>query len=202
MPLIDELDAVVFDVGEVLFGWSLRALYAKLIADPAELDWFLANVVTTGWHFQHDAGRPTAETVAELVAEHPAHRDLIEAFPRRFAETITGPIPGMHELVAELGARGVPLYAITNFGHEFWALFRPSQPIFDRFRDIVVSGTERMMKPDPAIFELAKRRFGGDAARMLFVDDRADNVAAAEAAGFRGWLFDGDAARLRGALLQ
>ncbi|MDT7932987.1 MAG: HAD-IA family hydrolase [Sphingomonadaceae bacterium] len=201
MPLIDELDAVVFDVGEVLFGWSLRALYAKLIADPAKLDWFLANVVTTGWHFQHDAGRSTAETVAELVAEHPAHRDLIEAFPRRFSETITGPIPGMHELVAELDDRGVPLYAITNFGHEFWALFRPSQPIFDRFRDIVISGTERMMKPDPAIFELAKQRFGGNAARMLFVDDRADNVAAAEAAGFRGWQFDGDAARLRAALL-
>ena len=62
-------------------------------------------------------------------------------------------------------------------------------PVFERFRDVLVSGEERMMKPDPAIFALAIKRFGIDPATALFVDDRADNIAAAEAAGFQGWLF-------------
>jgi 2-haloacid dehalogenase len=71
--------AVVFDIGRVLFDWNLRHLFAKLIADEAELDWFLGNVVTDEWHFQSDAGRPLAEMVPELVARFPEHRPLIYA---------------------------------------------------------------------------------------------------------------------------
>src|SRR3546814_1043940 len=71
-------------------------------------------------------------------------------------------MPGSLELVERLDDAGGPLFAITNFGHEFWEGFRPTQPIFDRFRDIIVSGTEKLMKPDPAIYALAIERFGID----------------------------------------
>lgn len=183
------VEAVVFDVGKVLFEWDLRYLYAKLIDDPGELEWFVANVVTSDWHFQHDAGRPLAETLPERVALFPEHRALIEAFGPRFVETIPGPVPGSLELVEALHARGVPLYAITNFGAEFWQAFRPSQPVFDRFRDIVVSGVEKLIKPDPAIFALAARRFGRAPGEMLFIDDNAANVAAARAGGWQAHHF-------------
>ncbi len=192
--------AVVFDVGHVLYGWDIRALYARLIADPVRLDWFLTNVVTPQWHFQHDAGRPWRETTAELAAEFPGEADLIAAYGPRWLETITGPVPGMLELVAELDDAGVPLYAITNFSAEFWAMFRPTAPIFDRFRDIVVSGAERLTKPDPAIYALALKRFGLAAGEGLFIDDRADNVTAGEAAGFPGHVFR-DAVTLRTTLV-
>ncbi len=181
--------SVIFDVGKVLFDWDLRYLFAKLIDDPAELEWFVTHVVTAEWHFQHDAGRPLAEMVPERKAAFPAHGALIDAYATRFNETIPGPVPGSLDLVARLDAAGVPLFAITNFGHEFWAGFRPTQPIFDRFRDIIVSGTEKLMKPDPAIFALAIERFGIDPAGALFVDDVAENVAAAEEAGIAGHLF-------------
>ena len=179
------VEAVVFDVGRVLYQWQLRALFAKLIEDPAELDWFLANVVTEEWHFQHDAGRPLADMVAERQAQFPGHADLIAAYPTRFDETIPGPVSGSIELVERLDARGVPLFAITNFGAEFWATFRPTAPVFGRFRDIVVSGVERLVKPDPAIFRLAERRFGHRAAAMLFIDDNADNIASAAQLGWQ-----------------
>lgn len=179
------VEAVVFDVGRVLYQWQLRALFAKLIEDPAELDWFLANVVTEEWHFQHDAGRPLADMVAERQAQFPGHADLIAAYPTRFNETIPGPVPGSIELVERLDARGVPLFAITNFGAEFWAMFRPTAPVFGRFRDIVVSGVERLVKPDPAIFRLAERRFGHRAEAMLFIDDNADNIASAAQLGWQ-----------------
>jgi len=159
VPRIDTLSAIVFDIGQVLYRWDIRALYAKLIPDPALLDWFCSNVVTPEWHFQHDAGRSHRDTVPELVARYPAERDLIEAYAPRWLETIPGPVPGMLELVEEIAASGKPLYAITNFSAEFWDMFRPTAPVFDHFRDVVVSGAERMMKPDPAIYELAVSRF-------------------------------------------
>ena len=87
----------------------------------------------------------------------------------------------------------MPLFAITNFGHEFWEGFRPTQPIFDRFQGIIVSGTEKLMKPDPAIYRLAIARFGIDPSGALFIDDVAANVAGAESLGIAGHRFNGAA---------
>lgn len=181
--------SVIFDVGRVLFDWDLRYLFAKLIDDKDELEWFVGNVVTPGWHFQHDAGRPLAEMLPARKAEFPDHVALIDAYAARFNETIPGPMPGSLELVERLDEAGVPLFAITNFGHEFWEGFRPTQPIFDRFRDIVVSGAEKMMKPDPAIYTHAIERFGIDPAGAIFIDDVAANIAGAESVGIAGHQF-------------
>ena len=178
------ITTVVFDVGRVLVQWDLRFLFEKLIADNAELDWFLTHVVTPEWHFQHDAGRPLADMVAERKAEFPAYAALIDAYATRFNETIPGPVAGSLEIVRELAKKGVPLYAITNFGAEFWDMFRPTQPIFDLFRDIIVSGKEKLVKPEPEIYQLALARFGLRPGEALFIDDNIDNVAAARANGF------------------
>ncbi len=155
-----QAEAVVFDVGRVLYQWHLRHLFEKLVTDPARLDMLLGEVVTEEWHFEHDRGRTLGEMVPERIALYPDFEPEIRAYAARFNETIPGPVPGSHALVERLDARGVPLYAITNFGAEFWAGFRPTAPIFDRFRAIVVSGEEKLAKPDPAIFDLAARRFG------------------------------------------
>lgn len=185
----DAPKAVVWDVGRVLYQWDLRCLFAKLIDEPSELDWFLANVVTEEWHFEHDAGRPLAEMVPERQALFPDHAELIAAYARRFNETIPGPVPGTHAFVEALAERGVAQFALTNFGAEFWDQFRPTAPIFDHMRDIVVSGREKCVKPDPAIFALAERRFGHEPGDLLFIDDRADNIAAAKARGWHGHVF-------------
>ena len=192
--------AVVFDVGNVLYDWNPRFLYERLIEDDRALDAFLRDVTTKEWHFQHDEGRPFAETSAELSAQFPEHADLIAHWGPRFSETIPGMLPGMADLVAEIDAAGVPLYAITNFSGEFWRPFREREAaIFDRFRDIVVSGDERLVKPDLAIYRLALDRFGLQPGEAVFVDDREDNVAAANRAGMRGLQFV-DAPTLRGEL--
>jgi 2-haloacid dehalogenase len=186
-----QIRAVVFDVGNVLYGWDIGALYRKLIPDPAKLDWFLAHVVTPEWHFQHDRGRPHVETVAELTAQYPAEADLIAQYVPRWLETITGPVPGMLELVAELDERGVPIFGITNFSHEFWPSFREAAPVFDRFQDVIVSGAEKLLKPERAIYELALRRFALQPGEGLFIDDRQENITGGEKVGFPGHLFTG-----------
>jgi len=86
------------------------------------------------------------------------------------------------------------LFAITNFAAEFWDMFRPVAPIFDRFEDIVVSGAERLFKPEPEIYRLALRRFGLAPGEGLFIDDRIENVRGAKAEGFAAHHFTGVAA--------
>ena len=195
--------AVVFDVGNVLYHWNPRALYERLIPEPPALDAFMRDVVTMEWHFQHDAGRDFADSSAELIARFPQHRDLILLWGERFEETITGPVPGMIELVEQLDAAGVPLFAITNFSREFWVPFRAKrEDVFGRFRDLVVSGDVKLTKPDPAIYSLALERFGLASGEGLFIDDNLANVESARACGFEAFYFEGDIAALRHRLAE
>ena len=182
--MTSSIQTVVFDVGNVLYRWDRRLPYVAHFADPAKLDDFLATVIPLEWHAQHDAGRPAAEMVAERSALFPRHATLIADWFTRFNESIPGPVPGSLELVERLLANGIPLHGITNFGADTWAGFRPTAPMFDSFRDIVVSGDEKLAKPDPAIYALAERRFGYAPEAMLFIDDSLPNVEAARA---RGW---------------
>lgn len=178
--------AAIFDIGNVLFTWHPRFLYERLIEDDRALAAFLGDVLTLDWHFQHDEGRDFAETSAELTALHPQHAELIAAWQPRFNESVGGPVPGMHDLVGDLDSAGVPLFAITNFSHEFFPPFRAEWPqLFDRFRDIVVSGDEKLVKPDPAIYHLSLARFGLEPHEAVFIDDNEANVLAARALGIR-----------------
>ncbi len=181
---MSEIDAVVFDVGRVIVQWDLRHLFSKLIADAEELDWFLDNVVTLDWHFEHDSGRPLNQMLPDRKAQFPQYADHLDAYATRFLETIPGPVPGTAQVITDLDAAGHKLFGITNFGSEFWQQFRPTCPVLDRFGDIVVSGDEKLTKPDPAIFHLAAERFGHPAKRMLFIDDSQAN---SESASILGW---------------
>jgi 2-haloacid dehalogenase len=191
--------AVIFDVGGVLYHWDPRILYERLIDDDRALDAFLANVVTREWHFQHDQGRPFAETSAELIARFPEHAALIAAWGTRFQESMGPAIHGMPELVAELDEAGVPIYGITNFSGEFWPAFRAArEDMFGRFRGIIVSGEERVWKPNPEIYLLARERFGLAEGEAVFVDDVAVNAEGATQAGMVGVHFtDAPALRVR-----
>jgi 2-haloacid dehalogenase len=196
-----KITTVVFDVGRVLFEWDLRHLFVKLITDKDELEYFVTHIVTPEWHYQHDAGRGLSDMVAERVAEFPQYAELIQAYQTRITETIPGPVAGTHEIVRELSRKNIPLFVITNFGEEFWDRFRPAQPIFDHFGDILVSGVEKLVKPDPAIYALALKRFGLKPGEAIFIDDNFDNVVSARENGFAAHHFT-DAESLRRALVE
>ncbi|MBA4161019.1 MAG: hydrolase [Novosphingobium sp.] len=183
------IEAVVFDIGNVLVRWDRRLPFVDHFADPAEFDHFMDEVIPLSWHAEHDAGRPAAELVAERSALFPHYAPLIHDWFARFNESIPGPVEGSEELVEALHAGGVPLYAITNFGADTWAGFHPVFPLAERFRDIVVSGVEKLAKPDPAIYALAAARFGHDPAAMLFIDDSLPNVVAARECGWHAHHF-------------
>lgn len=186
----EAVEAVVFDVGRVLVQWDMRCLLRKVV--PADqVEWVFRNVVSEEWHFRHDAGEELDALVAERKAEFPEHAAAIDAYATRFNETVPGLVEGTPELVARLAASDVPLYAITNFAAPFWDAYRPTEPLFGHFRDVVVSGAEKIAKPDPAIYRLAERRFGHPAQAMLFIDDNPANIAGARALGWQVHLFAG-----------
>ena len=194
--MMAQIEAVVFDVGKVLVEWERDLPFRRLIPDAAERAWFMEQVIPLDWHGEHDAGGEAEAMIAERSALFPDHAHLIRAWLDNFNETIPGPVPGSTEIVEELHAAGVPLFAITNFGADTWAGFAPGYPLFGRFRDIVVSGVEKLAKPDPAIYALAERRFGLAGNSMLFVDDSLANVESARSCGWHAHHFS-NAATLR-----
>jgi len=191
---------LIFDLGGVVLDWNPRHLFRALIPDEAEREWFLTEVCSLRWNAQMDAGKPSAQAVAELSAEYPEHAALIRAYWDRWPEMLGGLVPGTGELLTDLAAAGRDLYAITNFNGEVWPLTQAMFPVLSCFSDVVVSSVAGICKPDPAIFALALRQFGVAAGDCLFIDDVAANVAGARAAGLAGLQFT-SASALRRLLL-
>jgi 2-haloacid dehalogenase len=188
--------AVVFDLGGVLIDWDPRYLYRTLFDDEAEMESFLATVTTPEWNLAQDAGRSWAEAVEELAARHPEHRERIEAYWHRWPETLGEAIEPTVAVLAELRERAVRLLALSNWSAETFPLARPRYPFLEWFDGIVISGQERLVKPDPRLFGVLVERHGIEPSTTVFVDDQPRNVEAAAALGFRALRFV-DAASLR-----
>ncbi len=193
--------AVLFDLGGVLVDWNPRHLYRRLFVDERAMEGFLATVCTPAWNEEQDLGRPFAEGVRLLTERHPHWAEEIRAFDACWEEMLKGPIAGSVALLGGLRERGIALFALTNWSAEKFAVSRARFAFFEWFGGIMVSGEERLKKPDPRIFRLAARRFGLDPAATLFVDDSARNVDAAAGLGFRTHRFV-DALALNRALVE
>ena len=142
------------------------------------------------------AGRPWAEAVELLVAEHPERRELIEAFHRRWPEMLAGEIPGTVDVLADLRAAGIRLVALSNWSAEMFPVARERFDFLAWFEGIVISGDVGVNKPDRRIFEHLTEQFGIEPAAALFIDDSPANVDAATTLGFRSIHFT-DATALR-----
>jgi 2-haloacid dehalogenase len=182
----DSCDTVVFDLGGVLIDWDPRHLYRSLFCgDHAAMERFLSEVCTPAWNQQQDAGRPWAEAVAMLQKQFPEYDGLIRAYHLRWSEMIAGEMPGTVAILRALHATGTPLYALTNWSQETFPIAEQRFDFLTLFRGIVVSGSERLVKPDLAIYRLLVKRYGLDPARCVYVDDNATNAAAATLLGMR-----------------
>ena len=175
---------VVFDLGGVLIDWNPRHLYRQLFDDEAAMERFLAEVCHTAWNEEQDRGRTFAEGIEEAAARHPEHRPLIEAYFARWGEMVAGEIDGAVAILAELKDAGHELHALTNWSVETFPIARERYAFLNWFGSILVSGEERLIKPDPRIFELLLERIGRTAEACVYIDDNPKNAAAAAALGF------------------
>ncbi len=183
---------VLFDLGNVVVDWEPERLYRRRFGDAEKAAWFCREICTREWHANHDRGVPMEASIAAKIREFPEYSGHIRAWRSEWLDMFHGYVPGVPQLMARLEEARIPLFGLSNIPAEV------SEETFSAFamirilRDVVVSGRENLIKPDPRIYQLALQRMGGpDPGDVLFVDDREDNVLAARALGLKGHVFQG-----------
>ena len=174
---------VVFDLGGVIIDWNPRYLMDRAIADARKREEFLAWIPAANFLPALDVARDSRAAIAPIIAQYPHFAKEIAIYIDRFAETIAGEFPDMAALVQRLQASNVALYGLTNWAGDTFDLVRPGLPTLALLRDIVVSGHEGVIKPDPRIFELMCHRGGFTAGDAVFIDDSLKNAEAARRFG-------------------
>ncbi len=181
-----KIKAIIFDVGNVLVHWDPRRAYEPLFEGRNDdLDYFLNEVCTLEWHTKHDQGVPFSDNIGALQEKFPHYQDMIAVFEQEWDNMMGDIIHGTVGLLHQLHDLRYPLFALTNFPACKFAEFRQQHKFMSLFQDIVISGEEKITKPDPRIYQILLKRTGIAADRMLFIDDRMENLEAAQDCGLQ-----------------
>ncbi|MGJ8586346.1 MAG: HAD family hydrolase [Marinosulfonomonas sp.] len=176
---------IVFDIGNVLIAWDAHAAFRDAFEDDAAIDDFLEKVGFYAWNLEQDRGRSRADAIASIQADHPDHARLLIRFFDRFPDTIQQKITESWEVLADLKSAGHRVFGLTNWGAETWPMAKIVHPELNHvFEDVIVSGEEKMIKPDARIYELLTRRNNLVPADCLFIDDSLKNVEGAQSVGW------------------
>lgn len=180
-----KINTIVFDLDDVLIDWNPEYLYSKLFEDTQELDYFLDKICTMDWSEEQAAGRPIREATEALIKKHPYYAHEIDAYYKRYDEMFGDPIIECIDLLEHLyQEQKYPLYALTNWSSETFPIVREHYPFLDYFKGVMVSGEEKLKKPDPKIYQRLLRRYGIDPLHTLFIDDCMKSIHIARSIGF------------------
>ena len=185
-----EIKNIVFDFGGVLIDWNPRYLYRKVFSDEASMERFLKEICTGEWNEKQDGGRPFREGIDELIKVFPGEAEKITLYFDRWEEMVGGEIKGTPEVFYELKSLGFALYGLTNWSGETFPKVKHRFPFLNEFNGIVVSGDEKLLKPDPEIFKLLLSRYDLVPGETLFIDDNPVNVQAAFNLGLEAIRFE------------
>jgi HAD superfamily hydrolase (TIGR01509 family) len=180
---------VVFDIGNVLLRWDPRYLYRKLFGEEERMERFLTTALGMDFVSHTDIAKDFAAAVDARAREFPEFAEEIRMFHERWIETLGEPIEENVALLRRLRASSAPVYALSNFAHETFALAERKHDFLREFDDRVISGHVGVHKPDAAIYEILFKRAGRRPGELLFIDDSPANVRASEALGMKAILF-------------
>lgn len=180
----NNIETIIFDLGAVLIDWNPRHLYRKIFKTEEEITWFLENICTSEWNDNQDAGRSFAEATEELIAKHPEWEAPVRAWYDRWQETIQGPIHETVEILKTIkDSNRYRLYALTNWSAETFPWALSTFDFLHWFEGIVVSGVEKMRKPQPEFYQILFDRYDVDPNTSLFIDDNIKNIRAGKEVG-------------------
>ena len=183
------MKSVIFDVGMVLLIWEPWRIWGDDFQTRSEVDDFIHEIDFMNWHKSQDGGRTFAEAVADHAEKYPKYAKILGKYDSHWDQSIPGAIEGSVEILKGLQNLNTPLYAITNYPAGKFKLARQRFEFLNVFRDVVVSGEEGILKPDPAIYQVLLDRNGLIASDCIFIDDSQANIDAAIALGIDGILF-------------
>jgi len=180
------INTIIFDLGAVLIDWNPHHLYRKLIADDEQRQYFFDNICTSDWNEEQDAGRSLKEGTELLISQHPEHEENIRAFYGRWNEMLAGPVQGTVDIFKALKESGkYKIYALSNWSAETFEIAQREFDFLNWFDGMVVSGVEKIRKPDPAFYNLLLTRYQVKPEEAVFIDDNYRNILAAEALGIQ-----------------
>lgn len=186
----EQIDTVVFDVGNVLLSWQAQELLDLLVPERPDLHAELTiRIFKSPYWCMRDRGSATLE---EVIAAMSKTAPELEPYVRRVMENWID-LPAMPEGVSALKAckaHGKRLYALTNYADKEFAHACATHDFFALFDDYVVSGREHMVKPQQGIYDCLISRFGLDPSRTLFIDDSPANIEAALECGWQGLCYN------------
>ncbi len=181
---------IVFDFGGVLLDWNPRYFYRTFFWDEKEMEHFLANVCNDEWNAEQDKGRSFAEGVKLLQWEHPEYREAIALFAERWEDMLKCELPETVNLLRKLKNEGYGIYGLTNWSAETIQIVYRRYDFFKLFDGIVVSGEEKLIKPDKQIYNILLERYHLKAKESVFIDDNPANIESAWELGFNVILFN------------
>ena len=181
---------IIFDFGNVLVKWEPEKIYAEHFGSEEKAWWFMRHVTDSVWRNRIDAGESQDACISELQAAHPDYSEAIAVYRDRWRDMLTGEMPGMYSLVEELKRR-TEVFGLTNWSMETFPEARQRFRILQLIDRYVVSGAERLVKPDPRLFQRLLDRYSLSADDCIFIDDNPDNVQSACRMGMEGIVFDG-----------
>lgn len=179
-----KITSVVFDIGGVLIDWNPRHMFRNVFESEEEMEWFLSNICTYDWNVQQDGGKLFSVATAELSAKYPEYSDKIAMYYGRWTEMLGGELSDTVEIFQELKSAGMPLYALSNWSHEAFPYAYERYGFMKQFDGLVVSGYEKLLKPDHAIYRVLMERYNINPAESVYIDDNKPNADAARELGF------------------
>jgi len=180
---MSHINTVIFDFGGVLIDWNPRYMYRNEFEEISEMEYFLDKVCTDDWNLQQDKGRSLAEGTSILQEKFPEHAVKIRLYYDQWEKMVKGDIPQNVALLRKLKEK-YKLYGLTNWSAETFPIVFNRYPFFTLFDGIVISGEEKLIKPDRKIFEIMLERYLLKAENALFIDDNRNNIQAANEIGF------------------
>lgn len=197
------INTIIFDLGNVLITWDpLRVFGGNYFDSTEKRDYFLNHICTMDWNEQQDAGRSIVEATQLLIREFPDWEQPIRDYYGRWTDMLGGPIAESVEILNELKRSGkYKIYALTNWQAGLFDIALVRYNFLHWFDGRVVSGEEKVKKPDPVFYQRLLDRYSANPAQALFIDDNLRNIKAAEAMGIKSILFT-DPSSLRKNLLE
>lgn len=176
---------IIFDFGGVLMDWNPRYFFKDYFNDNEKMEYFLENIAQDEWNVEQDRGRSLAEGTEIQVKKFPEWEKEIRAFYDNWTVMLKSEIPQNVEVLRKLKNMDYHLFGLTNWSEETFPYALENYDFFQIFEGkIVVSGSEKLIKPDPEIWHVLLKRYNIKADESVFIDDNPKNIEMAQSLGF------------------
>ena len=170
----------LFDLGGVFFDWDPNYFFKDIFDNVEEREYFLTEVCNDDWNIQQDAGRTIKEAEAVLIPKFPQYEKEIKMYYKNHRNMIIGTFNASIKVLDKLKKQNYECYVLSNWSAETFVGMTDDYPFLQLFNGLLISGEDKLAKPDAAIYELAISRFNLIPQETVFIDDKLENIEAAK----------------------